>query len=497
MAGFGYIKDAHKKAMKTTSPELFTIGLVVDTNDPQQMGRVRAFCPAWGDSDSQPVSAIHWAMYVSPLGGVTNMGKRGTEEEEVSGPVAYGMWNIPKVGAYVLVGRIDGDNNFRFYVGCIHPQYMTHTMPHGRFTWNDTKSGTPDGPLDTFENPIEPLYSNLKTQFTKKGSNHASGTPSDPHRNLEWRTRGVDNQVSAIGGEAIRNENDGPGSEIADHEPGNFGFTTVTEEDGSQRVIKGPGYGVDQQEPDHYYENTNGTNYDSLIYSWTTPGFHSISMDDRHENSRIRIRTTSGHQIIMDDTNERIYINAAGGESWIEIDKAGNIDIYASKDISTHAGGDISFTADKTFRVQAKEGIHLVSDDEVRIHAKSDLHMKSNTTLYLESGTNTHIKSGQQGRWTTGSTMHHKSGDIMYFTGGSDIHLNGPPAQTADSSKESFVATRIPEHEPWARVYSDPASADKDTGNSFTAKPASYTDKSIGKVDRDGAAIPRNPNWHR
>lgn len=516
MAGYGYLDEALAQKIDKSTQEWMTIGRVVDTNDPQQMGRVRAVCPAYGDSPDLPVRNIPWAMYVSPFGGIVNSGTRGAEQSSAKGPVAYGMWNIPKVGAYVLVGCIDGDKNHRFYAGCIQPQYMTHTMPHGRYTWHDTTNGTPDGPLDTLEQPIEPLYSSFKEQFTKKGDGYAAGTPSDPHRNMEWRTRGVDDQVSAITPEHVHHPKDGPGSKVADHEWDNFEYTTVTEENGDKKVVRGPGYGVDQQDPYDRYAST-GTNYDSLVYSWTTPGFHSVSMDDRSENSRIRIRTTSGHQIIMDDTNERIYISAAGGESWVEIDKAGNIDIYASRDISTHAGGDISFTADKTFRVHAKEGIHMVSDDEVRIHAKKDMHARTDTSLHvnvgndanvrigsilkISTGSDTHINTGGAGYWTTGGEMHHKSGSTMYFTGGTDIHLNGPTAQSAATAGDTyyaFIAARVPEHEPWARIYSDPAKADQNgTANSFQAKPLNYTDASIGKVDRNGTTLNRNPLWHR
>lgn len=516
---FGYLMSALKRKTQKQTTEQFTIGQVIDTNDPQQMGRVRAFCPAFGDNKNHKVKNIPWAMYVSPFGGMVNFGKRGVDKSEIEGPTGYGMWNIPKVGAYVLIGCIDGDKSSRFYAGCVYPQYMTHTMPHGRFTWNDQSNGKPDGPLDTNENPIRPLYDKLVKHFTKRGTNHAAGTPSDPKENMEWRTRGVDNQVAAITSLHTNHQQDAPGSFIADHAWGDFNFTAVTEENGDRRIIKGPGYGVSQLDPSSEFSVTNGVNYDSMVYSWTTPGFNSISMDDRHDNSRIRIRTTSGHQIIMDDTNERIYINTAGGESWIEIDQVGNIDIYASRDISTHAGGDINFTSDKTFRVKAKEGIHMVSDDELRIHSKggNGLHLKSDQELHIESVQDTHFIVGQKLFLSSVGEMHVKTENQMFTTSGAkmnirstgsdivmtantDIHFNGPLAIEADPAElsfESFFTSRIPEHEPWARVYSDPTNADDETNNTFRPKPANYTDPNVGKVDRDGVDLNRNDLWHR
>ncbi len=511
MSGYGYLLNAiDQKSSGMTQPQ-FTIGRVIDTNDPQQMGRVRAHCPGYGDQEEAVIENIPWAMYVSPLAGVSSMGSRGHEEDLVDGPVAYGMWNIPKIGAYVLVGCVDGDKSMRFYAGCVNAQYMTHTLPHGRYNWTQEGNleGLPDGPLDTFDQPIYPLYENLENQFTPPASSdYVDGETLalKARENLEWRTRGADSQAAGITNLHVEHPNDGPGTAVADHE--NYQAAVAQEENGETRTFD-VGYSTDQQEPDDTYDYTGGRNLDSLTYSWTTPGFHSISMDDRPDNARIRIRTTSGHQIIMDDTNERIYISASGGESWIEIDNVGNIDIFASKNISTHAGGDINFTTDKTFRVKAKEGIHMYADDDIRlrnegknggdfnIHSNTlirtrsegetrfesigDMHIKSPSTLFLQFDTDIHITSTNgstlilagtdidifsagntflaqsgtldintsgEGKWTTGAEMHHLSGATMFFTGGSDIHLNGPPASGAASADSAQPA--VPAQEFWA-----------------------------------------------
>ena len=110
LAGNGIVTEAiNKKATGVADSTKFVIGRVLNTNDPQQMGRIQAFCTGLGDNENQPMNEIPWCMYVSPLGGVSVLGKRGTEEDEVDGPVSYGMWNIPKIGAYVLVGTIEGN----------------------------------------------------------------------------------------------------------------------------------------------------------------------------------------------------------------------------------------------------------------------------------------------------------------------------------------------------------------------------------------------------
>lgn len=555
MARRGVLNQAKAQKNREKYNGRITIGQVVDVNDPQQMGRVRAFCPGLGDKSEKKIEDLPWCIYVSPLGGMVDVGTRGAQESEVTGPVAYGMWNIPKLGAHVLVGIIDSDTQTRFYAGCVHPQYQTHTAPHGRYLWEKGK-GTPEGPLDSHENPIEPLYS----MFTKHFTGNTGPEKLDPRNNMEWRTRGIDSQTSAITRTPINNkEKTGIHTKYPDHEWGEF--PSVTEEDGTQRTINGPGYGLSQQYPNDVFETTT-YGYDSMVYSWTTPGFNSISMDDRQTNSRIRLRTTAGHQIIMDDTNERIYISTAGGETWIEIDQVGNIDIYASKNISTHAGGDINFFADKTFRVQAKEGIHFQTDKQFRIHSSDDVNIRSEKKILthsveetkmeadknfhiktqksvlifatddidvkstgntrIEQGGTLDVKTGTVGSWTTGTVLNLNAGTNMFHTSGLNmnlnaggnmlhtapaIHLNGPPAalaspaspaSNAESANEvqAFWTSRVPQHEPWARVFMD-KTADGDVGNSHVPE-YDYVDKNVGRGSAvRGEKYERNKYWRR
>ena len=74
-----------------------TIGTVVDTNDPQQMGRIRIVCAVLGEGMSSKIEDIPWAVYVSPFAGQTEAGTRGTGPGEHSeGAVGYGFWARPK-----------------------------------------------------------------------------------------------------------------------------------------------------------------------------------------------------------------------------------------------------------------------------------------------------------------------------------------------------------------------------------------------------------------
>lgn len=498
MAMFTAQRDLFEQAAPSrTTHDSVTIGTVVDTNDPQQMGRVRVVCPQWGDSWSDIVEDVPWAVYVTPFGGQQQVGTRGPGIQDSTGGIAYGMWAIPKVGAQVLVLCVDGDSSSRAYFGCIYDQFTPHTMPHGRFMYDDhpelEKEGAspaPYGPYTSSEKYIQPLTDNMKQAF---------GAKDEP--NFEYRSRAADYTVTRVDVSQL----DQTYSKVQDD-------TGVVHDDWTSTQ----GYQVSRSDPDAQSSYTD-KNYDSMVYSFTSPGFHALSMDDRQENCRVRLRTTSGHQIIMDDTNERIYIATAQGNNWIEMDQDGNIDIFTSNKLSVHATKEINFTSDDTIRMYAKKGIHMHSDDEIRMDAAKDIHVKTAAEVHVDAVADIHVQTDANLRvgasqsiyMEATDSIHAKSGSTLHLTsssqmnllatGGnlvcqaSQIHLNGPAATAATAAAElpaepAFWTDRVPDHEPWARVM---------TKNDQTHEPElPYDSKNVGLIER-GRKIIRGLFWRR
>ena len=510
-----------------------TIGTVVDTNDPYNMGRLRVVCPRWGDSFDVDVEAVPWAIYKSPFGGHAQVGTRGPGIQTSKGSIAYGMWAIPKVGSQVFVKCLDGNPMTRAWDGCAYDQFTPHTMPHGRFMYDDhpalekSNESAPYGPYTSSEHPIEPLATNLRQQF---------GNKSEP--NFEFRSRGADYSVAAVTVDQLG--------------------TTFSKVQDDQGVVHDDwtstqGYQASRIDP-HGESTIRDKNYDSQVVSLTTPGFHAISMDDRQENCRMRFRTTSGHQIIMDDTNERIYIASAKGNNWIEMDQSGNVDIYSGVKVNIHAAEHLNFTAGKTIRMHAGEGIHMETTGELRIHTKTDInvlsdqnirmaskantfieavanmdvkvggtlkigstgsmHIKTDATLRINSTSDTNILANGPVRVTSQGTLNLKSsGNAMIQSSsnvgitassrvimtGSQVTSNGPAAPTPAAASAAtaadpanpqlaFWTSRVPQHEPWARV---------STADDLSHKPEfDYTSKDVNRVER-GVTYDRGTYWRR
>lgn len=527
-----------------------TVGIVVGTYDPQQMGRIKVLCRAWGDQDSTPVTDLPWALASSPFAGEVQVGTRGADGFPVDGPTAYGFWAVPKLGAEVLVLAIDGNPEYRVWFGCLHPQFYAHTMPHGRFSYNPDNAvegeSAPYGPFDTFERSIDPLYTNLQEAF---------GEPEVGDLNFEFQTRAADYQVAALTKQGqLRHSSvlddsrlEVNGVEYPDGDP-----LIATQGYQTNRLSPGDIIVEDENTQEGQQSLNRIPNLDNMVTSLVSPGFHAFSMDDRAENCRIRLRTTAGHQIILDDTNERIYISTAKGENWIEMDQAGNIDIYTSGKMSVRANEDINFSTGGSFRVDAERGIHLNSGKQFRVQAEEDIvqqtqglmrlfarndirtqtvdgdiSLLSGQQVLLDSATNTSITL-RDGTFnlsgtstveigTTGNllltsqssaSLAAPSGALNLF--GSTLNLNSslPPLAnvnvTNDNNKsaqvDSFPAllpNRQPSHEPWARVDRNDRGQPLLQYNSKDVGKLKYVTGEDGTTLTDPITITRGPFWRR
>jgi hypothetical protein len=527
-----------------------TVGVVVDTDDPLQMGRLRVFCPSLND-DPRKLQHLPWAAYVSPFGGVVdnNCFARGSDVKnfQTSGPVHYGFWAIPEQGAHALVGCVDGDPRRRFWLGCFPSQQQTHTIFTGRFKWSGF-NGTPDGPFSSNNDPIQPLYNNLTTAFTSTNPSYAG---RNTRFSSEWKTRGADYQPTAV-------------SQDVGEFP-NTKDTTYLDEQNDQITVAEPDQWVKDILGAHGYDWTAFKNLGSFlaskVYGFGTPGGHSIWMDDRPFNCRVKLRTTSGHQILMDDTNERIYIATAKGNNWIEMDQAGNIDVYSSSRVSVHAASDINFSTEGSFRVKAQQGIfmyagnatesplseppnpgqiRLTSTDDMHIYSEANIRTYSKENTYIQSNSNIDVVAAAQFAVQVGSSsIAINTNDIVLISGeniffedstpadktnlmsiiasintkqegtGTPVPIVPPPQITIDpsASEISLWTNRVPQHEPWPRVLMQNSTDPQNQINvgykhnvqwvpqfDNTTSPAGM--EPIGKVEGD-QNIPRGMFWRR
>ena len=156
-------------------------------------------------------------------------------------------------------------------------------------------------------------------------------------------------------------------------------------------------------------------------------------MQDNPTNGRVRIKTAGGHQVILDDANERIYVSTAKGKSWVELDQDGRVHVYGADDISITTGGNFNLAAKGNVNIQSGGNLNLSAGGYGRLSACSDVSLSGDGGLNL----------------TSGGAMDLLAGGLLTQTG-SNIHLNGPTAKTAPCAT-AIDTQDLPQHEPWKR----------------------------------------------
>ncbi len=414
-------------------------GQVVDTSDPDQMGRVRAWVPAL-DGENFNIDQLPWCDYASPFMGFTVDYPAGQGTKENLSHSAYGFWAIPKIGASVLVFCLNGNPSSRCYFASMVRLHRNRSLPAGRNTDTNGKQGpwgdAGDGRGNL--NPIEPAYSNLREQFQDQVTAPQASSRGAYERSV---AQASDNR------------------------------------DGKE------GYSPNAVDPSYL---------DPQTYCIVTPGRHAIIMQDDPKWSRLRFKTAEGHQIIFDDANERIYISTAKGHSWFEMDIDGHVNIYGAQSYSVRAGKDINFFADGNINFEAGNGINLKADGgDVRISAQADFHVKANGSIFasacgdfdmnsekslkVTSAKSMDIYSGQDMKVSASEGLSLKAGDkliaqgsTMGLNGGSElnasagkINLNSGSAGNAQAATQASCASAaeppaiVPGHEPWTRPISE------------------------------------------
>jgi hypothetical protein len=138
-------------------------------------------------------------------------------------------------------------------------------------------------------------------------------------------------------------------------------------------------------------------------------------------NELIRLRTRTGHQLLLHNSEDLIYIAHGSGQTWIEMTAAGTLEVYSKGNISFHSDEDINFDAGKN----------------INFKAGADINMIAASNIAQQTGANWDITVGANGRLTCGGTSHIASSG--HFTSAKPVHLNGPPAETAAAAGEPSV----------------------------------------------------------
>lgn len=352
--------------------------------------------------------------YASPFYGVTPLQQNDSNDAYSSSQQSYGFWAVPPdTGALVLVVFIEGDASQGFWIACVQNEYMNFMIPEPRVSTTLTTPATPTA-LAGKKLPVAEY-----NKFLANPNNNYPTSQPKPYNTTFIETlmeQGLlDDDIRGVTSTSARRE--APSNVYGMSTPG-----PVDKRPGSPTVERG-------------VHDAKATVFSSRL------GGHSIVMDDGDEtilrngkaettpkeyirvtdkpgtgdptlpaNELFRIRTRTGHQILLHNTEDLIYISNAKGTSWIEMSSNGKIDIYAQDSVSIHSEQDLNFTADrdinfsafenmnvlvgKDLRVNAGDNISATSGEKFSVDAGDSVSFRANTLMTLYAGTNSSIASG-------------------------------------------------------------------------------------------------------
>lgn len=431
---------------------------VMSVYDPTRMGRIRVWIESFSDPDYKDNEQTWFtARYMTPFYGVTEHALLNAPEPNIEeNGHAYGMWFTGvDVGTKVLVVFAEGDPNQCYYIGCIPESQMNHMLPaigaqedpHYNNSAQEEKCGSanrvPVTEIDRSETSInDPQYTNI----AKPVHSFVAGQM--------WKQGLISDNLR------------GPISSSAQRESPStvFGFSTPGR----------PLYASGMFDHEAAEKIRNGEETDTGIVG--RQGGHSFVMDDGDEKSEdklIRIRTSGGHQLMMNDSGECMYFSHASGNVWLEFGKDGTIDGYAANSINLRTGGELNLHADKDINLNALENIHMYAGKDIIMEAEEKMHLtgKKDFTAYskvlvgLKSDGTLHTDAGSEASFKSGSTTEIKASQIglnhefpassvkapreQTQTDFPDAVLDDTDGWKEESSQFKSIVSRAPTHEPY------------------------------------------------
>lgn len=438
------------------------IGIVKNNIDPTRTGRIDVYIEYLSGPDEDNSDFWKPMSYISPFYGSTNpdspeTGTGGFTQNRHS----YGMWfTPPDVGTKVICFFANGDPNQGYYVGSVVNPDAHHMVPAiGSTSTYVQESGPSSG-----------FFAN-STRLPTVEINDANPVTDDP-RFFDFSKPIHSYQAGVLVQQGL----------ISDNVRGTIGSHSYRESPSTVYGISTPGRPV-------YSGGYNDNNLESLLNAdannpGSVPvgsmkiigrrGGHSFVMDDGDINGNdqlIRFRTAKGHQIILSDSGNTLYISHANGQTWIELGSQGTIDMFATNSVNIRSQGDINFHADKNINMNSKLATNVASDSimnieskQMQITADSSLLMYSEKFVGIKSDGSLSMQSAKAGSWDGGTGLTFKAGCIKLNSGGApsvpkttgivrkklpDVIFNQTNGWLAEAGKIDTVVSRAPTHEPY------------------------------------------------
>jgi len=417
-------KRSNKKAL---TPDLHNAGpyeaLIVSHLDPYYGGGLEVELLKSSSSGNSPEKSgqLVTVKYLSPFYGVSPLAGSGKKDQYNATQKSYGFWAVPPdIGTKVLVIFAEGKINQGYWIGCVQDTHMNFMVPDGRASTSYNSTGT-KLPVGEFNKLLEtrgdhPTAYNKPVNVDYANRMFDQGLDKDEVRGLSTTSarRGAVSNVYGWNTPGPLDKRPGaPKVRYGDKEhkatiPVNrLGGSSFVMDDGDETQLR---RGPAKDTPMEYTNQRAGESGGDK----TLPA-----------NELTRIRTRTGHQILLHNTEDLVYISHGSGSSWIELTANGKIDIYAQDSISVHSAQDLNFTADRDINFTAIRDMNTVVG---RNHSES-------------AGDQRNVKTGTHTSFSAGTSFNANAQSTLSLYSEQSTTLISQDQMTLQSSKDLFLGT--------------------------------------------------------
>jgi len=431
------------------------------------------------------------------------MGQNDASKKTIDGyndtQKSYGMWFVPPdIGVNVLVFFVNGDPSQGYWMGCVPGKFINNMVPaiagstEVDMDSDDKKKYGTKQPL-----PVAEINKKLNTKTQTidpdkiKKVVHPIADRFLEQGLLEDDTRGVVTSSARREAPSAVYGISTPGP--LDKRPGAKKSLIGKQEDLTQTTVPVSRLGGTQfvmDDGDERYQRKKSAKEGPVEYADVLAGEKGDPTIPYGECLRLRTRT--GHQILLHNSEDLIYIGNARGTTWIELTSNGKIDIYAKDSVSVHTENDLNIRADRDINLEAGRNINMKAiggrtrmemalnwevlvgqDGKISVGGVYEHVAVGDTKITV--GANFDLRVGAASKFTASGTTDIKSGGNITQSG-ARIDLNSFPAVTAAaatpiepipthdnistsvdagwdkryiSENISSIMKRVPMHEPW------------------------------------------------
>ena len=394
------------------------VGVVKYTNDPTRQGKLGVNIPELTLTNNPSPADCIWCNYLSPFYGAKSVEatSKSDPNDYKSTQHSYGFWAVPPdIDTEVLVIFAKGEANRKnaFWIGCVQQALTNQQLPgYGSSTETIRKN----------ENAREAYgiqrKTNYGTDFLPVGEKNRriieAAQTADFAESIKYPVNDIlADQLLSEG--LIQDNVRGTTSSSARRETPSqvFGLSTPGRVREDSRTLN-IGVNADTIRPDR------------------NPG-HSFVMDDGDvdgENQQVRLRTASGHQLLMNDTEGVVYIANGSGKAFIEMDKDGTISVYSDGGINLRSSRDFNLHSETNINFHAKGTINFTSENHLALNAEGYIFAMGEKGILNSSqnGSIRHYAKDGISSFTNGTQLHGAGGRIDLA--GSQVHFNSVGAQS-------------------------------------------------------------------